>query len=914
MTPRERAAVAKALGKIIGAENVLHREGDLLAYEYDASVDVARPDFVCFVRSADQAAEVMRLARHHGLPFLPRGAGTNLSGGSIPVKGGIVLETLRMDRVLEIDAPNLRAIVEPGLFNLDLQNALAPHGLLFAPDPASQKVSTLGGNVGENSGGPHGLKYGVTTSHVLGLQIVTPESDVAELGGKALDPAGYDLVGLFVGSEGTFGIATRITVRLMRKPPAVRTLLAVFDSLRDAGEAVSAIIRAGIVPATLEMMDRLIIHAVEKSLQCGYPLDAEAVLIIELDGIRRGMDRQAELIARTCTEHGAREVRSARDEAERDRLWAGRRGAFGAIARIRPNFLTMDATVPRTRLPDVLERVGQIARKHGVECANVFHAGDGNLHPVMLFDEREPGQKEAAIQAGKEILRHCIEVGGTISGEHGIGVEKLDAMPRLFSAQDIALMRAVKHAFDPEGICNPGKVLPPGPPATRGGAGASACPTRAPPAADGGVGPTERRGQAIPPIDGVHPKFAMEPASERHLAQALRSAADQASALAVVGGGTSLSLGLPPSRLDGVLSTRRLDGIVTHDVDNLTVTVRGGMPLARLQAELARHGHFLPLDPPQPERATVGGILAANVSGPRRLTHGAARDLTLGLKVALASGDVVHTGGRTVKNVSGYDTTKLFIGSLGTLGVILEATFRLAPRPEATRILVASFEHWDAAQRAAESVIHSDLIPAAVELTAGEKAITRMFRASGVVLVFVYEGDAEAAQWQMGQTQRLCRDQNPDALNEFQDDEAGALLARVQAPPGCAGNGPACKVSVPLSCLWPVMRRAAADAQSCGLDERLVVRSHVGSGIAEFHVGRDPMPGTSPLDFFAGVRERALEAHGHYVLLSAPPAWKRSHGVWAPPPCPPALKIMRRLKAALDPANILNPGRFVRGI
>ncbi len=445
---------------MIGPGSVLHRPLDLKVYDYDAGIDRAAPDLICFPTTTEHVAEIVRMARQDLIPILARGAGTNLSGGTILVRGGIIIETSRMDRILEIDAANQRAVAQAGVINLDLVNEAARHGLLYAPDPASQKVSTMGGNVGENSGGPHCLKYGVTTNHVLGMQIVTSDGEVAQLGGKPLDAPGYDLTGVFVGCEGMFGIATEITVRLIRLPESVKTMLAVFNSIEEASDTVSAIIGAGIIPATLEMMDRQFIHAIEASFHAGFPLDAEAILIIEVDGIKDELGRLAARIEEICKWNHVRNVRMAADEAERAQLWAGRRGAFGALARLSPNYLVLDGTVPRTELSRVLRDVMKVGEKHGLRIGNVFHAGDGNLHPCILFDERAPAQVLAAKKAGQEIMKLCAEAGGTITGEHGVGVEKADFMSLVFSEDDMKAMKAVMRAFDPQNICNPGKVFP----------------------------------------------------------------------------------------------------------------------------------------------------------------------------------------------------------------------------------------------------------------------------------------------------------------------------------------------------------------------------------------------------------------------------------------------------------------------
>jgi glycolate oxidase len=456
----EKDELVRNLEVIVGKGNVVHSRTGLLAYEYDASLKRGIPDAVVFASSTGQVSELVKLAHREGIPFLPRGSGTNLSGGTVAAKGGIIIELSRMNRIIEIDLKNRAAVVEPGVFNLALQEALAPLGYYYAPDPASQRVSTLGGNVGENSGGPLCLKYGVTTNHVIGLEVVLPDGSVIQMGGKALDYPGYDLKGVFVGSEGTLGIATKITVRIMRSPETVKTFLATYDSVDQAGQTVSDIIAQGIIPATLEMMDKLVIKAVEEAIHAGYPLDAEAVLIIELDGLRDGMDGLENRIVEICENNGVRTIEVAASEEDRDRLWAGRRGAFGAVGRLYPSYMVNDGTVPRAQLPWVLKRVAEISKKYNVPIGNVFHAGDGNLHPLILFDERDKTQLELVKKASYEILQACVDAGGTISGEHGIGIEKLDAMWFLFGWKDLDAMWKVKRSFDPENLCNPGKVLP----------------------------------------------------------------------------------------------------------------------------------------------------------------------------------------------------------------------------------------------------------------------------------------------------------------------------------------------------------------------------------------------------------------------------------------------------------------------
>ena len=461
LTQSSKAALRREMEEIVGKSAVLADPEELLVYESDGLTLLRRlADFVVFPRSADEVAALVKLANREGMPFVARGAGTGLSGGCLPAEGGLVISLVRMNRVLEIDYENQFAVVEPGVVNLHLSWTVGGNGYYYAPDPSSQQACTIGGNVANNSGGPHTLKYGVTTNHILGLEVVMPDGEIVWLGGKLREAQGYDLVGLFVGSEGTFGIATKIVVRILRKPQAVKTVLAVFGEVDQASEAVSRIIARGMVPAALEMIDQVTIEAVEAAFGCGYPRDAAAALLIELDGLAVGIDVETERVAEVCREAGAREVRVAADEAERALLWKGRKSAFGAYGRVAAAYLAMDGVIPRTRLPYVLHRVNEVVAQAGLRVGNVFHAGDGNLHPNILFDPRNPGEEERVIKVGAEILKICAEVGGSISGEHGIGLEKMDYMPLIFTESDLETMRRVKRAFNPDNLCNPGKIFP----------------------------------------------------------------------------------------------------------------------------------------------------------------------------------------------------------------------------------------------------------------------------------------------------------------------------------------------------------------------------------------------------------------------------------------------------------------------
>lgn len=451
----------KELTKIVGRESVLSDMKDLIAYSYDATPRQEMPEVIVFPHSTAEVSAVMKAAHREKIPVVPRGAGTNLSGGTIPIKGGIILETSRMNRILEIDTANRRTVVEPGVVNLDLQNALAPLGFFYPPDPASQKTSTLGGNIGENAGGPLCLRYGVTSKYVCGMEVVLATGEVVDIGSYADDPAGYDLRGLFIGSEGILGMATKLILHIIPKPEASRMMLAVFDTLEDAGQAVSDIISVGIIPEALELLDKTMCWVIEQSVSAGYPTDAAGLLLIIVAGLAGTLDKQIKDISEICQRNKVRELRIAQTNEERDALWKGRQGAFGAVARICPPYSVNDGTVPRDKLTQALHQVGEIAEKYHLTIATVAHAGDGNLHPLVLFDAKKPGERDAAKKAGEEILDICIALGGTITGEHGIGLEKLDAMPRMFDPADMAAMRKVKIVFDPDDVFNPGKMLPP---------------------------------------------------------------------------------------------------------------------------------------------------------------------------------------------------------------------------------------------------------------------------------------------------------------------------------------------------------------------------------------------------------------------------------------------------------------------
>lgn len=455
------ASIVAELRRIVGPDGLIEKYEQLRTYESDGLTNFrVTPALVVLPISTEQVQAVVRVCYRERIPFVPRGSGTGLSGGALPTAEGIVIGLSRMRQILKVDLENQRIVVQPGVINLSITQRVAPHGYYYAPDPSSQQICSIGGNIAENSGGAHCLKYGFTTNHVLGMKFVLPTGDLVEIGGPTLDTPGYDLAGIIVGSEGTLGIATEVTLRLMRKAEAVQTAMAVFTHTDAAGEAVSGIIGAGIVPAAVEMMDKLAIEACETAVHAGYPLDAGAVLLIELDGPASEVAMLQQQVEAICKQAGATEYRPARNDTERALMWKGRKAAFAAVGRISPNYIVQDGVIPRTALPQVLRRIEELSQECGMRVANVFHAGDGNLHPLVLYDQRIEGAEEKAEELAGDIIRLCVEHGGSITGEHGVGMEKKHHMEAMFSKEDLETHQLIRCAINPDNLCNPDKVYP----------------------------------------------------------------------------------------------------------------------------------------------------------------------------------------------------------------------------------------------------------------------------------------------------------------------------------------------------------------------------------------------------------------------------------------------------------------------
>ncbi len=855
------------LQEIVGKSQVSVSRTHAELYSYDASLARSKPGVVVFPADSREAARVVMATHRAGIPFVPRGFGTNLSGGTIVKTEGLVLCMSRLNRILGIYPRSRHAVVQPGVTNLELQDALAAIGYFYAPDPASQKVSTLGGNVGENSGGPRCLKYGVTTNHILGMEMILPDGEIVRTGGAALDPPGYDLRGAVVGGEGTLGVVTEITVRILPLSESIITMLATYDSIADAARSVSDIISAGILPTTLEMMDAMIIKAVEDSYACGYPRDAAAVLIIEVEGPTAGLKEQATRIQEICMQTKCREIQVAKNNQERNLLWQGRRGAFGAVARLAPNYLVNDATVPRTRLPEALAKVAEITEKHRCKHGNVFHAGDGNLHPLLLFDSRDTDQLHRVEKAGREIMEACVKLGGTISGEHGIGLEKQEAMRMIFSETDFKAQRALKGAFDPNNILNPGKVIP-------------------------------------PPKDNVSDDEAQAPTlleqvrglsgNGAHLSEMkekIKAAASQKRALMPAGSGTFSRYGNLPNRDVQSLASLSLSEVIEYDPPNQVITVGAGMSFAALQDHLKANNQWLPVRPPLFNAdSTVGGLVALASCGPERMAYGAPRDLLLGLRYIDSKGRSVTAGGRVVKNVAGYDMTRLLTGSAGTLGFISEATWRVSAVPERCAAISAAGS-LDACAATALEIVQSKLSAIYVACLPTDSSPTVKNTAVWKIVVG-FEGFSQTVDYQMDKCGALLEN---TGLHSVEKSEYPLHTGRFSDEYREVGRHPfILRADFPLD-------RVAAFISAIG-DRPRLSRVLLDYGCGRVLAGLDEMQ-DEDWKHICG----QIDGHqGHGLLISAPDDFRERNEVFGNPR--PEWKVMHRIKAALDPDNIFAPG------
>jgi glycolate oxidase subunit GlcD len=922
-------SLVKRLRAILGPEQVVSDAEELLVYECDGLTHYRhRPRAVVFPRSTEEVSEVLRLLARERVAVVPRGAGTGLSGGALAVGGGVCVELARMRRVLKIDAENRFAVVEAGVVNAQISRAAAPHGLYYVPDPSSQGSCTVGGNVGENAGGIHCLKYGTTTDHVLGARVVLSDGRIVGLGGACVQTPGYDLMGVFVGSEGTFGIATEITVKLTPVAPSVRTLLADFTDINDASRAVSAVIAAGIIPAGLEMVDGVTIRAVEASVfAAGMPTDAEAALLVELDGLEAGMDEEVARVRRICSEHGARSVRLAADEVERKKLWAARKGAFGAMGRITPDILIQDAVVPRSRLPEVLAATYATGARYGLRVANVFHAGDGNLHPLVCFDSRDADQVARVKEAGREIMETCVAAGGTITGEHGVGLDKSAYLPLVFSEEDMRAMLRVRAAFDPEGLCNPGKIIP----VLKGCGEARAVAEsknasranvegrRATVEAQEATSAGRRIETATLSSTNVAETFTpstlsdiesdspfVEPDSAEEVCEVLRAAERQRRS--VFPFGASMQRDLRDDEMPAravALKTTRLARLLEYEPADLVATAEAGMTLADFNREMERAGQWLPLDSPGGSGATLGGIVATGAAGAQALGYGAPRSYVLGMKVALAGGRVIRVGGRVVKNVAGYDLCKLFTGSLGTLGVILEITFKLRPRPRREATLVARSSDLCELLEASRTLAGSQLLPVAVELLSPRMAdvLGLSEERAEFFMLARFAGTEGAVEYQLARAEEIVEGR----ATVVRVEEDASLWSGLSEATRLFDEGVAWRACVPPTELGGMLARLHDSKDAERRDAW-----HAGAGDGRLRVFESSQS-SSEHDgharvFLNGMREAARGAGGSLVIERAAASFRQSFDSWGLSDS--AAFLMKRVKKQLDPSDTFSPGRF----
>lgn len=832
----------QTLAQLFNPQQVITHPVERLTYDRDASLEQGMPDGVLLMHNTDDVVKAIQWANANRVPIIARGAGTGLSGGAVAITGGLILEFSRMNRILDFDESGRRAVVEPGVINLVLDEFVKSKGLYFPPDPASGRSATIGGNIAENAGGPHCFKYGVMTNYLTGMHVVSADGRVVKLGGGALDYPEYDFIGLMTGSEGTLALITQATVRLLRYPPALKTLMASFDSVEQAGRAVSAVIARGYVPATMEMMDQKMMRIIEDYVHAGLPVNAGAALIIEVDGYPESVSPQIEQVAVILREYDAHDLRIAQTAEERDLIWYGRKSAAGAVARLAPAYYLLDGTVPRSKLAATLAEVNRLCDENDLRVGYVFHAGDGNLHPFILI----PNPQDAALMqrihaTGHKIMELCVQMGGSITGEHGVGSEKREFMPLMYTADELAVMREIKDLFDPHQLLNPGKIFP------------TTMPTPSAP----------------PPLDTA-PASPFAPSDAEQAARAIRAWRAQGQRIQVTSDGVVRDDAM-------ILSTKNLRGIVNYSLDDLYVTVKAGTPLGDLQAELARERMWVPLVAPS-EQITVGSIIATNLNAPLRMRYGGVRDLLLAAHVVLPDGRLIWAGRPVVKNVAGYDLPKLFVGSYGTLGLIVDATLKLMPLPHSRATLLIPVDDLEQGVRLGTRLARVALVASGV-LLCSNYPVTDV-RAPHT-LVYTAEGMHEDVEAELAEVRALVQSDKVHPLAQLDSPSANQIWASfLQSTDDTlivrAGVAPK---DLPTLIKWLAVDRTTwlADWANGMLYTRDI-----------------------PIET---IRPLALKLGGYAIVLNG-----NASDVWGYTPA--SLEWMRALKRRWDPEGIFNAGAF----
>ncbi len=865
-----------SLGRVLQARQIITQPDELITYEMDASLEHGSPDAVIFPLTSEEVVKIAKWAGERGIPLVARGAGTGISGGAVAAQGGMVIEFSRMDRVLEFDETERRAVVQPGVINLALDELARSKGLHYPPDPASGRACTLGGNIAENAGGPHCFKYGVTTNYVMGLEVVLADGRRLRLGGRALDYPEYDLIGVLTGNEGTLAIITEATVRLIGDPPSAKTMMAAFSSVKEAGEAVSAVIARGLMPAAMELMDQKMMRIVEDYAHPGLPVEAAAALILEVDGWRESLSPQMDEIAATLRAYHPCDVRVAETAEERDQLWHGRKSVAGAITRLAPAYLPVDVTVPRSKLASTLKAIDQICEAVNLPVGYVLHAGDGNLHPdIMIQDPTDQALMLRVFEAAGQILELCVAQGGSITGEHGVGMEKRNFMPLMFSRDELSAMQDIKEIFDPKGLLNPGKIFP-----ETGIGGQRSAVSRQPltvsaqgfQLSDVRPSPRNLKSKIYSPqslqeaVEVMHACFTSSPPRN----------------IRIRGGGTKSRL-LPTA--DVCLSTQNLRGIYAYAPNDLYVTIGAGTRLVELQEELARDRMWVPLASPWPE-STVGGIVAGNFNGPLRMrnAYGSIRDQVLAATVVLPDGRVIRAGRPLVKNVAGYDLVKLFVGSFGTLGLITDVTLKTTALPRARTTVIVPVEEPQQGLTWGARLLRISLVASALLLCGGCDV-------PGIsaphALVYTAEGLLEDVHTEIREVCRVLQAEGAVATTLTDSPLSGSEIwcrwLREAAP-------------------WETVLRIGVTLRNLP-----ALLQNSTSFVADLASGLLYARGISRT--MEGLGQMARSSGGYAVTLSAPTAPEDRSALWDYRP--DALYLMRALKTRWDPQGLCNPGAFL---
>lgn len=909
----DRTQLIDELQRTVGSDNIVDNPDDLLQYGADWTTVVPMPPTVAVLaRTSEQVESALKLAAHYGLPVVVRGAGTGLAGGARPHQdGGMVIATSHMTDIYDIDLPNRQALVQTGLINYDLSQRLAPDGYFYAPDPASWQMCTIGGNIANNSGGPRCLKYGVTSNHILAIELVLHDGRTIWTSDGLQDAAGYDLTGIVVGSEGTFGVATRALVRITRLPEDKRVVLALFPTMVQASETVSAVIAAGYLPTALEVMDRTTIQAVNITHGFDLPDTADAALIIEVDGVVEALDGLLDAIVVICHTHGAIQVQPARTPEEQERVWAARKSAFTAFGCFAPAYYLVDTAVPRTRLPYMMEQVERMSKQYDMPIANVFHAGDGNLHPLVLYDPHNADQVERAHAISAEVLRLSIEQGGAVTGEHGVGAEKANFLAQMFNEDELQAMAALYAVFNPEDRLNPGKIFPDNIlPLER------AAQRHKRIASSYGINGLRNLAEALVAavgrdhllcdeattpyvIHGHTPRLVVFPGDEAQVAAVMRACHHAGAVVVLWGGGTQQSSGTLNAAPDVVIVLRRLSGIQHYDPDDLVIRVGAGTTLDELQRIVAEHGQMFPLEVASPEQATIGGLVATAAEGPRRLRYGTLRDLMVGLTVIEVDGTRIRCGGQVVKNVSGYDMVKLFHGSHGTLGIITSVTVRTLPQPPLTTTILATFASREQALAMARDLAATQLTPTAIEYL-DQGALRALGQDDAHGLAMRVEDVAAACTRHVHDIRALAVQHHTISIHNLTGDSAfWQQLAQLAATHDLSEDEMVLRLVVNPTDLNEALEHLTTQAHEHGTVAAINARTQIGIVYARLRIRAEALN---------TLQHTLTQRWGHSHILACGFPDKAGIAVWGKPPI--SVDLMQAIKQQFDPAHTLNPGRL----